>query len=76
MLILAVIYSELGRMEEARAEVAEVLRLSPNLSLEVEAEDSLTKIQWKLERYLPPCARRGSNELRIKNEELRMRKRS
>jgi adenylate cyclase len=32
--ILAVLYSELGREEEARAEVAEVLRISPNYSLE------------------------------------------
>jgi tetratricopeptide (TPR) repeat protein len=32
---LAIIYSELGRMEEAQAEVAEMLRLSPNASLEV-----------------------------------------
>ena len=32
---LAAIYSELGREEEARAEAAEVLRLSPNFSLEI-----------------------------------------
>src|SRR5262249_50193266 len=32
--ILAVAYSDLGRDEEARAEAAEVLRLSPNFSLE------------------------------------------
>jgi adenylate cyclase len=31
---LAVIYNELGREEEARAEVAEALRISPKLSLE------------------------------------------
>jgi tetratricopeptide (TPR) repeat protein len=31
---LAVVYSELDREEEARAEVAEVLRISPNFSLE------------------------------------------
>jgi tetratricopeptide (TPR) repeat protein len=35
LLNLAATYSELGRMEEARAEVAEVLRLSPNFSLEM-----------------------------------------
>jgi adenylate cyclase len=34
-LLLAVIYSELGREEEARAEVAEILRISPQYSLEV-----------------------------------------
>ena len=32
---LAIIYSELGREEEARAEAAEILRISPNFSLEV-----------------------------------------
>jgi TolB-like protein/class 3 adenylate cyclase/cytochrome c-type biogenesis protein CcmH/NrfG len=32
---LAAAYSELGREEEARAEAAEILRLSPNFSLEV-----------------------------------------
>jgi adenylate cyclase len=32
---LAALYSELGREEEARAEAAEVLRISPNFSLEV-----------------------------------------
>ena len=32
---LAVIYSELGREEAARAEAAEVLRLNPKYSLEV-----------------------------------------
>jgi adenylate cyclase len=32
---LAATYSELGREEEARAEATEVLRLSPNFSLEV-----------------------------------------
>jgi len=32
---LAVLYSELGREEEARAEAAEVLKASPNFSLEV-----------------------------------------
>src|SRR5262249_16414923 len=32
---LAVVYSELGREEEARAEAAEVLRLNPKYSLEV-----------------------------------------
>jgi adenylate cyclase len=31
---LAVVYSELGREEEARAEAAEILRISPNFSLE------------------------------------------
>ena len=41
---LAVIYSELGREEEARAEAAEVLRINPKYSLEVcEAETALQR---------------------------------
>jgi adenylate cyclase len=32
--LLAVIYAELGRENEARAEVAEILRISPGASLE------------------------------------------
>ena len=32
---LAIIYSELGREEEAKAEGAEILRITPNFSVEV-----------------------------------------
>ncbi len=43
---LAVIYSELGREEEAKAAGAEILRIIPNFSLErVEAKEFPTKIQ-------------------------------
>jgi len=35
LLVLATIYSEIGREEEARAHVAEALRVNPQLSLEV-----------------------------------------
>jgi tetratricopeptide (TPR) repeat protein len=37
---LAAVYSELGRGAEARAEVAEVLRLNPRFSLEVHRESA------------------------------------
>ncbi len=42
---LAATYSELGREEEARAEAAEVLRLSPNFSLEVDDRGFPTQSQ-------------------------------
>ena len=33
--MLAVTYAELGRQKEARAEVSEILRISPNASLDL-----------------------------------------
>jgi adenylate cyclase len=42
-LFLAVVYSELGRAAEARAEVAEVLRLNPNFSLEIHKQREFIK---------------------------------
>jgi adenylate cyclase len=55
---LAVIYSELGRVEGAQAEVAEFLRLVPNASLE-----TIKSIPFKdpavLERYLEALRRAG-----------------
>ncbi len=42
---LAVCYVELGQLEEARIEIAEVLRINPNVSLEVRGRISPTKIQ-------------------------------
>ncbi len=59
-LVLAVIHSELGRKEEAQAEVAEVLRISPRASMEVQRERGCP---LKIRRYwsgiLMPCAKRG-----------------
>ncbi len=42
-LVLAIVHNELGREEEARAEVAEILRISPSASLEGQREDALQR---------------------------------
>jgi len=44
-LVLALAYSESGREEEAQAAAAEVLRISPNFSLEVARQRSPIKTQ-------------------------------
>ena len=59
---LAVIFSELGRKEEARAEVAEMLRISPGASLEGERERIVFKDQAVLERYLEGLRKAGLPE--------------
>lgn len=59
---LATVYSELGREEEAQAEAAEVLRLSPKFSLEVSRQMLPSKIR-RLSAFLLPCARWDSNKL-------------
>src|SRR5262249_26432492 len=51
-LTLAAVYSELGKETEARAEVAEVLRLNPQFSLEVHKERVPIKDTAVLERQL------------------------
>jgi TolB-like protein/Tfp pilus assembly protein PilF len=56
---LAAIYSELGREEEAQAEAAEVLRISPNYSLEVERQRWPVKDPAALERYLTALRKAG-----------------
>jgi hypothetical protein len=56
---LAVIYSELGREEEARAEAAEVLKISPKYSLEVLRQQSPYKDQAVLERELAALRKAG-----------------
>jgi adenylate cyclase len=56
---LAVIYSELGREAEARAEAAEILRISPNFSLEVWRQTLPTKDPAVLERYLAALRKAG-----------------
>ncbi len=57
--ILAATYSELGREAEARAEVAEVLRLSPNFSLEIGQQMFPFKDPAELERYLAALRKAG-----------------
>ena len=56
---LAVIYIELGREKEARAEVAEALRISPNFSLEVMRETVPYKDPAVLERFLTALRKAG-----------------
>jgi len=56
---LAVIYSELGREEEARAEAAEILRIIPNFSLEVWRQRLPTKDPADIERFLDGLRKAG-----------------
>jgi adenylate cyclase len=56
---LAVFYGELRREAEARAEVAEVLRLSPNFSLEVVRQITPYKNPADLERVLTALRKAG-----------------
>jgi tetratricopeptide (TPR) repeat protein len=56
---LAGIYSELGREEEARAEAAEVLRISPAFSLEVWKQRSPQKDPVVLERQIEALRKAG-----------------
>ena len=55
----AAIYSELGRDADARAEVAEVLRINPNFSLEVDKQRVPIKDQVLLERYIAALRKAG-----------------
>jgi adenylate cyclase len=56
---LAAAYSELGREEEARAEAAEVLRLSPNFSVEVYGRITSQKDPAITERTLAALRKAG-----------------
>ena len=56
---LTVSYSELGRDAEARAELAEMLRLSPKLSLEGVRRVMAFKDPAALERYLTALRKAG-----------------
>ncbi len=57
--LLAVVYAELGREEEARAEVGEILRISPDASLDPfdGAYPTRTRRNWS--GTSRPCARPG-----------------
>ncbi len=59
---LAVIYSGLGRMEEARAEVAEVVRISPRASLESQRERMPHKDRAVVERHVNALLEAGLPE--------------
>jgi adenylate cyclase len=56
---LAICYVELGRLEEARAEAAEVLRLAPNFSLEIARQSWAYKDPTVLERTLAALRKAG-----------------
>jgi adenylate cyclase len=58
-LTLAVVYSELGREGDARAEAAEVLRLNPNFSLEIHKQRIPIKDPTVLERHLVALRKAG-----------------
>jgi hypothetical protein len=58
-LMLAVIYSELGKEAEAQAEAAEVLRLNPKFSLEVHRQRMPIKDPAVLERPLAALCKAG-----------------
>lgn len=57
--MLAVVDAELGRDKEARAEVAEVLRISPDASLERWRERLPYKNQADLERFIAGLQKAG-----------------
>jgi adenylate cyclase len=57
--ILAACYAELGRLEEARAEIAEVLRLNPSYSLEGLRQTMPFKDPADLERHLAALRKAG-----------------
>jgi tetratricopeptide (TPR) repeat protein len=56
---LAVIYSELDRQEEAKTEVAAVLRISPNFSLEALRQRLPYKDPIVLERFAAALRKAG-----------------
>jgi adenylate cyclase len=56
---LAAIYSELGRELEAQAEVAEVVRTNPQMSLEILRRMSVQKDPAVLERFLAALRKAG-----------------
>jgi adenylate cyclase len=58
-LILAGVYNELGKSAEARAEAAEVLRLNPQFSLEVQRQRMPIKDPAVLERHLADLRKAG-----------------
>ena len=58
-LTLAAVYSELGRAAEAQAEVAEVLRLNPQFSLEVHRQREPVKDPAMSERQLAALRKAG-----------------
>jgi adenylate cyclase len=58
-LLLAAVYSELGKEAEARAEAAEVLRINPKFSLEVHQQREPIKDPAMLERHIAALRKAG-----------------
>jgi adenylate cyclase len=58
-ILLAIILGESGRMEEARAEAAEILRINPGYSLEVMKETIPSKDEERLEACLGALRKAG-----------------
>ena len=58
-ILLAIVYSEAGRLEKARAEVKEVLRISPDYSLDVMKERTPFEDQARLEREIDALRKAG-----------------
>jgi adenylate cyclase len=58
-IMLTCSYSDAGRMEEARAEAAEVMRLSPNFSIEVWRQNQFWKDPKEMERHLNNLRKAG-----------------
>ncbi|HEV8717236.1 MAG TPA: tetratricopeptide repeat protein [Candidatus Binatia bacterium] len=58
-LMLACSYSDIGRYEEARAAVAEVLLINPNFSTEVWKKNQWTKDPAELERHINNLRKAG-----------------
>ena len=58
-LMLAEIYTDLGRTEDAHAQVAEVLRISPNYSLEMARATLAFKDQAQLGHSLSALRKAG-----------------
>jgi adenylate cyclase len=58
-IMLTCSYADAGRMEEARAEAAEVLRLSPNFRLEVWRQNQFWKEPKEGERHLNNLRKAG-----------------
>jgi adenylate cyclase len=56
---LAVTYSELGREEEAKAEGAEMLRITPNFSIEAWKQRAFLKDPAEIERYVAALRKAG-----------------
>ncbi len=58
-LLLAVLHAEAGRTEEARVELKEVLRISPDFSLEVLKEMAPVKDQARLDTFAEALRKAG-----------------